>query len=451
VSFRDRPRQGARRRIRPELVIGAGIVLFLALALAKPWGETGVPGASAARPTPLGSPVSDRPGAQASGPGSAIPPTPDVALTLLDLGLPLPDASARSIDQWGSLDWVRLPRGGAAPYLTSVLAWKRGFVALGWLPNAAETSVWTSSDGSHWDDLPFATATTFWPRSTIVGLAEVPGGLVAVTVLDTGCTGGAPCAQGGPPIVGWISADGVSWSPDGLPDLGPAEALAGVVVATSPDGIVAVSAGRSVASATTHDGVTWTSEPASGMGPSTILADAVGTDFGYLVAGATGEGADATPTVWLSPDGVRWTPSTLAGLPGTDGGRTGSIASSLAAGSDGVIAHVLGATSVPDTWWQTSDGRTWQALPTAPRKGPWLFALDGRVIGDLLAGDGSRIVAVRGGAFPVAWVSSDGRAWRQIPVRGELPSDTAQRAILVPGGMLVTDGETAWLGVAGAG
>jgi hypothetical protein len=452
LSFRDRPRpRGSGRRVRPEVATGIAIVVFLSLALLKPWGDGAPPDVDA------GHSASGRPVAPGATPAPTTfttrvtPAPPVVALTPLDLGLSLPDASARSIESWGSLDWQRLPSGGASPFLTSVLGWNGGFIALAWMPNAAESSVWTSGDGSHWDLLPFATATTFWPRSTIVGLAELPDGLVAVTALDTGCVDAAPCALGGPPIVSWTSTDGVSWTPGGLPDLGPDEALRGVVVASSPDGLVAVSAGRHVASATTPDGRRWTAADAVGMGPTTVVSDAVGTSLGFLVAGSDGVGPDTRPTVWRSQDGVSWTPSTLAGLPGTDGGRAGSIATSLVVGRDGVIAHVRGVTNVADTWWQTSDARAWQPMPTAPRKGPWLFAIDGHLVGDLLAGDGSRIVAFRGGGFPVAWISIDGRSWRQIAVRGDLPSDAAQRAILVPGGMLVTDGQTAWLGIAGAG
>ena len=452
LSFRDRPRpRGSGRRVRPEVATGIAIVLFLSLALLKPWGDGAQAGVDA------GPSASGRSVAPGTTPGpttstTRVTPAPSaVALTPLDLGLSIPDVSARSIESWGSLDWQRLPAGGASPFVTSVLEWKSGFVALGRMPDATESIVWTSVDGSHWVLLPFATATTFWPGSTIVGLAELGDGLVAVATLDTGCIDVDSCAEGGPSIVSWTSTDGIAWTPDALPDPGPAEALRGVVVATSPEGLVAVSAGDHVTSATTLDGVTWTVADAVGMGPSTTLSDAAHASVGFLVAGSDGVGPDTRPTVWRSRDSVSWTPSTLAGLPGTDGGRAGSIATSLAVGRDGAIAHVRGVTNVADTWWQTSDGLVWQPLPTAPRKGPWLFAIDGHVVGDLLAGDGSRIVAFRGGGFPVAWISSDGRSWRQIAVRGDLPSEAAQRAILVPGGMLVTDGRTAWLGTAGAG
>jgi hypothetical protein len=58
------------------------------------------------------------------------------------------------------------------------------------------------------------------------------------------------------------------------------------------------------------------------------------------------------------------------------------------------------------------------------------------------------MVAMRGGADPGVWTSTDGLAWQRLPVTGDIPSEQAQQAVLMPGGVLLSDGTTTWFGEA---
>jgi hypothetical protein len=54
------------------------------------------------------------------------------------------------------------------------------------------------------------------------------------------------------------------------------------------------------------------------------------------------------------------------------------------------------------------------------------------------------MVAVRGGHDAGVWTSWDGPAWSRLAVTGDIPSEQAQQAVLMPGGVLLSDGTTTW-------
>jgi hypothetical protein len=427
------------------------IIGFLVAALAKPWGGTPSVDELAHRDGPSPNASLVRPTASSSMP-SGPPPSADggriVATDPTVLHLALAGRSAPVVDDWAALDWTRVDPGDAAPFLTRIMAWSGGYVALASRPDTNETIVWTSVDGTRWTRLPVGTAFTFWPGSTIVGLTAGPGGLVAAAAPLARCPAGAGCTIGVNTIASWASGDGTTWSPGGAPDLAVLRGPINLVAAPTPAGLALVATGRRVVLATTSDGKRWTSEAVAGLDGATVLSDAASTTLGLMVVGLHGTAPDARPTAWLQGNDGQWIAHALAGVPGTTDGPVGTGTGTIAAGPGGVVVHVLGTTVDPDSWWQSADGRSWRRLPTAPRRGPWLFGIGGRIIGDLVVGDGSRIVALRGGDVPVAWISSDGWSWRQIAMRGDLPSGLAQRVVAVPGGLLVSDGESAWLGVA---
>jgi hypothetical protein len=64
----------------------------------------------------------------------------------------------------------------------------------------------------------------------------------------------------------------------------------------------------------------------------------------------------------------------------------------------------------------------------------------------MLVGDGKRMVALRGGADAGAWTSSDGLAWQRLAITGDIPGEQATQAMLLPGGVLLSDGTTYWFG-----
>jgi hypothetical protein len=124
---------------------------------------------------------------------------------------------------------------------------------------------------------------------------------------------------------------------------------------------------------------------------------------------------------------------------------------SLVAGRDGLIA-TGGWVATPGgaLWWQSLDGRRWRPLPTYPPLGPTTCTGEGcgGQPNGTLVGDGHRMVALRGGVDAGVWTSFNGLAWRRLSVAGDLPSEQATQAVLLPGGVLLSDGTTTWFGEA---
>ena len=135
------------------------------------------------------------------------------------------------------------------------------------------------------------------------------------------------------------------------------------------------------------------------------------------------------------------------------GGWIDASAASLIVGRDGLVA--VGSDSrAPGgvLWWHSDDGRRWQAVPTFEPLRPEACAGPGVACtsepNGTIVGDGQRIAALRGGAEAAAWVSSDGSTWSELRVTGDPPPAEATRAVLLPGGVLVSNGTTTWLGEA---
>jgi hypothetical protein len=101
-------------------------------------------------------------------------------------------------------------------------------------------------------------------------------------------------------------------------------------------------------------------------------------------------------------------------------------------------------------WWQSSNGRNWRALPSYPPLGPTTCTAEGcgGQPNGVLVSDGHRMVALRGGADAGVWTSSDGLAWQRLQVTGDIPGEQATQAVLLPGGVLLSDGTTIWFGEA---
>jgi hypothetical protein len=126
-------------------------------------------------------------------------------------------------------------------------------------------------------------------------------------------------------------------------------------------------------------------------------------------------------------------------------------ATGLVAARKGLIAvgNII-ATPGAALWWQSANGRSWRPLPSYPPLGPTTCTGEGcgNQPNGALVGDGHRMVAVRGGADAGAWTSADGLAWRRVPVTGDIPGEQATQAVLLPGGVLLSDGTTTWFGEA---
>jgi hypothetical protein len=147
---------------------------------------------------------------------------------------------------------------------------------------------------------------------------------------------------------------------------------------------------------------------------------------GWLAVGTTLSGAGG-PLVATSPDARTWTATALGGLGGGNAGAAG-----VAAGHGGyvIVGHrsaSLGGEAVAAAWyasglggWHTAQvtGQPAQAVPAAP----------GTEMMNAVTATAAGFTAVgAAGTRPAAWMSADGRSWRQAA----LPAPAgAERAAL---------------------
>ena len=310
--------------------------------------------------------------------------------------------------------------------------------------------------------LPFNTATTFRPDAFIVGVAEVRSGLVALTMLagPNECSGGLDCRVYKPPLVSWTSPDGERWTPHGSPDLGgPAQWNGAPLLAAGPAGLVVTSGGNPSDSATSVDGIRWRALPTGALPTGFNIRDIVGTATGFTAVGSLPIDADHSRAVTLqSVDGATWTGPYPLHLV-SDSGVILASSSEKSWGANGLVAALHGFIAVGGTgetpgetlWWQSANGRDWRALLYWPPLGPTTCTGEGCGMqpNGTLVGDGHRMVAVRGGADPGVWTSTDGLSWQRLPVSGDIPIEDATGAVLMPGGVLLSDRTTTWFGEAG--
>jgi hypothetical protein len=364
--------------------------------------------------------------------------------------VPLPPPQTAT---WSGIHWRRLAPDDPLSLVRSVLRWRGGFVAVGWLPSGGSTAtpLWTSRDGAHWEPVPFNTATTFWPGLSIIGVAEVRTGLVALTAAagPADCDIAPLCQTISLPVASWTSPDGRTWTPHGSPDLGlPGPGRGAPLLVAGPAGLIAASSGTPVHGATSTDGVTWRTLPDGTFPTGFVLKNLRGTATGYVAGGEmmTSATQGNAATRW-SADGRAWLTTRAFPL------AVDAEVVLLVAGRDGLIA-TGGWVATPGgtVWWQSLDGQSWRRLGAYPPLGPTTCPGAGTGCGGQpngsLVGDGTRMVALRGGADVGVWTSSDGLAWRRLPVAGALPSEQATQAVLLPGGVLLSDGRTTWFGEA---
>ncbi len=440
---------GSGKTGRSDQRIAALVVLLVVagvgLAIAKPWG-------SAATPVP-----SARPSLADVAPPTAPPPTPGHEVPSLapsaNVG-PRPFAFTTPLQSapttWTGLDWRRVAPDDPISLVASVLHWRRGWVAVGSVGQPPATPVWASNDGSHWEALPFNTPTTFWPGVAVLGVVELPTGLVALTEVVE-CN--QPCSSILVPVP-WTSPDGRTWTPNGLPPTWLASAPAQPpLLAVGPAGLIVASSGPAAHLATSTDGSVWQDLPTSSLPATFWLSDLRGTPTGYVAVGRlTTSGAHQDAASLWSADGRHWSQVPII-LPtaAANGLDSGSAVASLVVGRNGMIA-VGRNVAMPGAalWWQSADGRHWLALPTFAPLGPTTCTGEGcgGEPNGVLIGDGDRIVALRGGTDAGVWTSTDGSTWRRLSQSGDIPGETARQAVLLPGGILLSDGATTWFGQA---
>jgi hypothetical protein len=445
-SFYGSPRTGGRNERRVTAFVVLLFVACVGIAIAKPWDSSVEPAPSVApSQAPVTPPSVSLPTTVAVMPSTA----PSVTVGPLPVAFTTPPPPASGT--WTGLRWQRLAPDDPLSLVTSVLRWRRGFVAVGLVARLPATPVWTSADGTHWDPLLFGTSTTFWPGLDILGVADLQTDLVALTETVQYC--GEPCSLTYIlPVLSWTSPDGRRWTAHLLSPEWPVTTRGrSPLVAFGPVGVLVASRGPAAHLATSTDGSHWHLVPASGFPSRFALTDLQGTATGYVAVGGwmTADGRSEAASLWSS-DGQHWSASpTLLPTPPTVGANGGSAVVSLVIGQDGIVAVGRGVTGAT-IWWQSPDGQRWAALPTFPPLGPTACTGDGCGSGPngVLVGDGHRMVALRGGAEGGVWTSSDGLTWQRLPASSDIPSEDAMNAVLMPSGVLFSDRTTTWFGEA---
>jgi hypothetical protein len=206
------------------------------------------------------------------------------------------------------------------------------------------------------------------------------------------------------------------------------------------------------------DGVVWQALPSGTFPKHFVINDVRGTATGYVAGGlwVTSNTHWDAAALW-SADGRTWAQSPALPAASTPPkvingpGYSLSAVTSIVSGEGGLIAVGREIVAPGRTlWWHSSDGKAWLSMPAYPPLGP--TTCPGQACGlqpdGTVAADGQRLIAVRGGRDAGVWTSADGRAWPRLKVTGDLPGEQPTRTVLLPGGILLSDGATTWYGEA---
>ena len=441
-SFYGAPSAPGRRRDGLVAVAVVLVVVGIAVAIAKPWGDTGQPAASGAAGAAAVSPSAAASSASAL-PGSAALPT----YARHPLPIAFTTAPPPGSETWAGLEWRRLAPDDPLGVVRTEVTWGETSVAIGDIEGTTSTTVWASTDRTHWQPLDTGTAAALPSGLTVIGLATLAGRFVAVTEMND------YLYRYLPPVVAWTSTDGRNWTHETTL---PVDSLSSpthspLLVAAGPDGLVVATSGLAARFATSADGSRWVVPPRNAFPADFALDDLESTSTGYVAIGAWMRGGSALAAALWSADGRLWpkTPTLLPTSASGSGGPAVSNAVTLMVGDQGMIAVGIGGSPAAALWWRSLDGRHWQPLQTFPPLGA--TACGGADCGlqpnGTLIGDGHRLVAVRGGSDAAALVSTDGQRWTALGLSGDIPSAQAQ-ATLLPAGVLVSDGTTTWFGQA---
>jgi hypothetical protein len=307
--------------------------------------------------------TSPSPQVPASGPPAAIPTGSAIAAATT----PAPTPTTAPSEPTG---WQLLPISAldGPASLEAVDTFRGALVAVGnTVENMPRGAIWCSADGLAWRACP---APPPLDGMTLASLGIGDPGLVVVGASDAGA-------------VSLMSADGVSWTRNVLPD---ATHLSANAVAWHGGRFVAIGIDYETEASPTFvwvsaDGRSWT-HAANLAGPSqAVLTGLVAVPEGFVAGGSFRDHA----AIWTSPDGQAWTRSSLPGSP---------------EGQPGRLQLVGGHLFLPmgQDLWTSNDARLWGRM-TIPGFGNGVFAV-GAIPGGFVAvgrsseGDQPGVVAV---------------------------------------------------------
>ncbi|MFA1537718.1 hypothetical protein [Actinomadura monticuli] len=307
------------------------------------------------------------------------------------------------------LDLAKIP-GAVRPdhSLRSVGATGSLAVAVG--SASGDAAVWTSQDGGTWKQAQGLGAAFTRPGpQQLNDVAAGTSGWVAV--------GYDQAAPRRPLVV--TSNDGATWqAADAAAAFGADKSGQPVTYAAAAgaSGYVVVGVqGYSVATWFSSDLKNWAhgtgADPemmTGGKGTPRWMLDVASGPFGFAAVGGSRDGQGNHPSVWMSPDGKRWTLQQLD-LPS---GVTEAHFTHVAARESTIVAAGIAATSKGLDWLgyvSTDAGRTWRPI-TSPSAGTLVnvTALAATPKGFAATGTTGR----PGATDVVSWTSPDGVAWK---------------------------------------
>jgi hypothetical protein len=340
---------------------------------------------------------------------------------------PVRDASSGVLAVMRKKNWLM---GLAAPILAAV---------------AVGIAVVVVSGGGNGNGVAPSALAAGFPPARLAGAAFTGANATSRVVLDAiGASAGtevaAGVANGGPAL--WVSADGgTQWAraalggPPSLRAAGAGE-LAGV--AHGPAGWVAVGTTLTAAGGPlvvySADTRTWTATAGiAGQGAGSAVAAAVAAgQAGYVIVGHRQAGRHGAPVAaaWYAPGLSGWRSATVTGATVTGATGTGATGTGQGQLMNAVTATARGFTAVGSAGaspaaWLSADGRSWRQISlTAP-------AGAARAVLGYVAANGASLVAAgteftaAGASRPFAEVSADaGATWTpvQLPVPGAGPA-----------------------------
>ncbi|MDP4500594.1 beta propeller repeat protein [Nonomuraea turcica] len=344
-------------------------------------------------------------------------------------GLPNTTGSGKVVDALGTADGRVVAVGGAN----------------------GEAAVWTSADGTAWGRIQDKEkALTGQGRQRLTGLTSGFAGWLAVG--SSGRTPGRPLVVTSADGESWRRADGVAaFQPDGT------NALIARGAAAGPDGYVIVGEdGFGAGTWWSPDLKTWERGIPAGednlVGTPTTrrwMHSVTSGMFGFVAAGgvtdpnAYGGVFIRRPTVWISPDGRKWSLVRLPIPAGVNEGWLTHIASHddvLVTAGTAVTGNGTGTAAFG--YASVDGGRSWQpiSLPVVAGEQSSVTAVAATPRGFVVAGTVGRPGDV------VIWTSADGRSWKPEQPRGvgmSGPGDQRLTAFTTVDGELVGVGSTA--------
>ncbi|MBO2460208.1 WD40/YVTN/BNR-like repeat-containing protein [Actinomadura violacea] len=308
---------------------------------------------------------------------------------------------------------------------------------------SGDAAVWTSKDGSSWQEAQGLGAAFTRPGpQRLVDVANGKAGWLAV--------GYDQSSPRRPLVV--TSQDGASWRAADTAGAfaGSGHGMPVTAAATSgPAGYVVVGTeGPSAATWFSADLKNWErgkSAAANALegraGAGHWMLDVTGGSSGYIAVGGGHDGNGNHPNVWTSADGKQWTLQELK-LPG--GVKEGHLTHVAAKGAT-VVATGLAATPQGLGWLgyvSTDSGRTWRPL-SSPGGGTKLTvtALTATPKGFAAAGT----TGEPGARDVVSWTSADGSTWTASSPTGKGLSGAGDQQVTglgVVGGSLLGVGDT---------